>query len=364
MHYYSEDGTIFMSKVRALEYGRKKQQKINFYYYDDVYSKCDWTTEPSESLEYYYKEQAQRIRDNYDYLILCYSGGADSTNILETFHFNGIKLDKIITVGALSKDPEYGSDKNHNGELYHNVFPYIKELGLESITEVIDYTKFFDDINSLSIVQYQDEWIDIVGPWYSPHHWFWRDLEKHVVPKNIGNKRVAIIFGKDKPGLFYGKTNKPDVILPSGNTMLNGFNFKDTPCSDYGNLNLPYGYTNIDRVNFYWDPTYPQILLKQLHVLKNHYVITHSTSYDPFLGSQMFGGKMTDHIVYNLKRPLVFKSPKSITPIISLRDDFLKDSKDSDVFKLHDAGIKKMKMHIDLNELVTINSKFYNILKG
>ena len=362
MHYYSQDGTIFGSKIKAIEYRNKTNQEIYFYYHDDIYAQYDWTTEPTESLEYYYKQQAQRIRDNYDYVILCYSGGADSTNILETFHFNNIKIDKIITVGALSKDSAFGVDENHNGELYHNVFPYIKELGLEAITEVIDYTKYFDNINNLSIVQYQSEWIDFIGPWYSPHHWFWRDLEKYVVPSNIGNKRVAIIFGKDKPGLFYTKTAKSDTFLPSGNRILNGFFFKDTPCSDYGNLNLPAGHTNVDRVNFYWDPTYPQILFKQLHVLNRYYTLTHTTKYDPKIGSQMFGGKMTDDLVYNLKRPLVFKSPKSKTSVLSLRDAYLTNSKDSDVYKMYESGINRMKERIILDELITINSKFYEIL--
>ena len=86
-HYYSHK-KIFGNKIQALQ----SNQPIQYYYYDDVWSKCDWTIEPSEPLEYYYKEQAQRIRDNYDYVVLCYSGGFDSSNILETFYYNNIKF--------------------------------------------------------------------------------------------------------------------------------------------------------------------------------------------------------------------------------------------------------------------------------
>jgi hypothetical protein len=144
--------------------------------------------------------------------------------------------------------------------------------------------------------------------------------------------------------------------------MLNGFYFKDTPCSDYGNLNLPVGLTNIDRVNFYWDPTYPEILLKQLHVLKRFYQMSYSTSYNPSVGSQVFSGKITDSIVYDLKRPLVFKSPKSKTSVLSLRDNYLMNSQDSEIFSLYKSGIDNMKQRINLDELVTINSRFYEIL--
>jgi hypothetical protein len=42
-----------------------------------------------------YKERAQQLRDSYDYLILAYSGGSDSDNMLKTFLYNNIKIDEI-----------------------------------------------------------------------------------------------------------------------------------------------------------------------------------------------------------------------------------------------------------------------------
>ena len=42
-----------------------------------------------------YRERAQQIRDQYDYLVLYYSGGADSHNVLRTFLDNNILLDEI-----------------------------------------------------------------------------------------------------------------------------------------------------------------------------------------------------------------------------------------------------------------------------
>ena len=91
-HYYSEDNKIFPNRVHAVKYSIDTGKKVYLHYYDEIYTKLNWKIEPPEPIEYYYKEQAQRIRDQYDYLILCYSGGYDSTNILETYHFNNIKL--------------------------------------------------------------------------------------------------------------------------------------------------------------------------------------------------------------------------------------------------------------------------------
>ena len=49
------------------------------------------------NLDKLYAARAQQLRDKYDYLILHYSGGSDSHNILMTFINNGIKLDEICT---------------------------------------------------------------------------------------------------------------------------------------------------------------------------------------------------------------------------------------------------------------------------
>lgn len=349
--YYFDDGVKLESKVKALEYKHKTNLEPRFYYFDHIYDKVNWLVEPPQSLDYYYVQQAQRIRDEYDYVILCYSGGYDSTNILETFHFNNIKLDKILIVGAFSQDSHSGVDENHNGELYHNAFPYVEQLGLSSITQVIDYTTMFDDINKLSITQWTNEWIHETGGWFSPHHFFWRDAEKHVVPKEYHDKRVALIFGKDKPYI----TIKDRKF---------GFEFKDIAIQGYGNKNLSNNI-NCDRINFYWDPASPEILVKQLHVLLRQYITKRfELSSNIQMGHDVIGGISTNDMIYNLKRPLIFKSPKSPLKIISLRDQYLLHHKNSNIYKFYEAGLQHLKYKLpnsDVAKLPTISSKFYSI---
>jgi hypothetical protein len=346
MYYYSADGTKFSSKIEALEYGKNKKQKIQFHYYDNLYEKLNWSIEPPESLDYYYLEQAKRIRDSYDYVILCYSGGYDSSNILETFHFNNLRLDKIVTVGAFNEDNLTNSDENHNGEIYHNVFPYLKELNLESITQVVDYSKLFENIKNFSINKYDSNWVDHMGGWFSPHNWFWRDLEKYVVPPEYKNKKVAIIFGRDKPSLFSKMMLRTD--------KLDGFYFRDTPVTSYGNVSAE---SNCDRINFYWDPNYPLILLKQLHVLrKYHFIKRMDVKYLPHIP--------VNDIVYNLRRKILFKSPKSPTNILSLRDNFLKHKQNNDVYSLYEKGISEIKHRLGDERIKPTYSRFYDLTKN
>jgi len=358
MFYYFDNGAKFTSKVEAIKYGLEKNLSPKFYYHDHVYEKLDWTIEPPQSLDFYYKEHAQRIRDNYDYVILAYSGGYDSTNILETFHFNNIKLDKIITVGALSQDSNHGDDLNHNGELYHNVFPYIKELGLDQILQVIDYTKIFEKTSSFSISAYKENWVDEIGAWFSPHNWFWRDVERYVVPAEFKDKRVALIFGKDKPSLFYSPNGISQVALGDGRLKLNGFHFRDTPCMSYADTGK---IENIKRINFYWDPDNTDILLKQLHVCKRAYEISCVNSYNPLIGVQTFNGIDINKIVYNLKKPILYKSPKSKDNILSLRDSYLKHKTNSDVFSLYNLGIERISREVGIQGMIPVYSRFYNL---
>ena len=344
-YYYSSDGKHFTSKIEATLYSRNNQVDIKFHYYDDVYNKINWKIEPPQSLDYYYLEQARKIRDSYDRVILAYSGGYDSTNILETFHFNGLKFDKIITVGALKQDSHSGVDENHNGELYHNVFPYLKELGLESISEVYDYTNYFNNVKNFSLYQYGSDWVDVTGSWYSPHNWFWRDLEDYVIPKQWKDQKVAIIFGRDKPSLFYENTRI-------------GFYFRDNPVNSYGNIS---GKNNSDRINFYWDPTYPEILLKQLHVLKNAYLISKNEGYDHEISIPTINNMTINQLVYNLRRPILFKSPKSKDKLLSLRDNYLKEKTNSEVYSFYSNGLNKISKQIGAGEVYATKSQFYDI---
>jgi hypothetical protein len=362
-YFYCSNGAKFDSKIEAIEYSNKNNVKLYFYYYDHIYENIDWTIEPPQSLDYYYLEQARRIRDLYDYVILCYSGGYDSTNILETFHFNNLKIDKIVAVGAFDQDNYTNSDENHNGEIYFNAFPYVKELGLENILQKLDYSKLFNDTKNFSILNQNKSWIDLCGSWFSPHNWFWYDIEKHVVPDEYKNKKVCIIFGKDKPTLFYSKEGVQNK-LANDNFELNGFFFRDTPVTSYASsLHKRTLYENIQRIDFYWDPDFPEILLKQLHVLYRYYSITKKNFYSVNEGVQKLGDQTVNSLIYNLRRKIIFKSPKSKTQYFSLRDNFLKEKTNNDISDLHQRGLEEIIRRTRQKESKVIFSKFYNIVK-
>ena len=321
--YYNNTGKKFFSKYDAAT----NLENTKLWYYDHIFRRCNWSIEPYEDLTYLYKLRAQEIRDSYDYLVLAYSGGIDSTTILETFYYNNIHLDEILCVGAFSRDSKQGSDENHNGEIYTNCFETLNDLSLSNTKiSIVDYTVNFDTLT----LSNQDDWYKKIGSWFSFHHWFWYDLSTRFPV----DKKIGIIFGIDKPNL--NKVN--DKFY---------FCFKDSSILQYGMTVETYNNpTNVERINYYWAPTASKIIIKQCHTLMNFY--KEFVENQRLISENDFNAnsvKFSNKLVYNLKHPLKFISPKSPSSILSLRDSYAKkfsDFKDLTIFKNYIQGIERL----------------------
>jgi hypothetical protein len=299
-----------------------------FYYHDDVYEKANWKLEPSQSLSDLYVERAKKIRDEYEYVILCYSGGNDSSNILETFYYNNIHIDEIVMVGSFSQDTADESfDENHNTDLYQNAFPLLKTLNLPNTKiTVIDYTTLFRNINQFSLIQKYDlEWIKHIGTHKSPHNLFWNDFRKFVGPNN--KKKTAWITGAEKVNVDYEKS-KPYVY------------FNDATINSYG---MNYVDENFTRLCFYCDPDPAaiNIQIKQAHIF--HRMISLAR---PAIKNHVLSGQKLDftsvknRLFYQPKNPLSFQSKKSKSSFISARDQFLLSNQNSDIFEYYISSLK------------------------
>lgn len=319
------------NKISLLKCETRHFDHPKLYYYDHIFDTYNWSIEPTESLLSLYKNRAQKLRDTFPYLVLAYSGGIDSTNILETFYYNKIHIDEILIVGAFSRDSYMGSDDNHNGEIYFNSFPTLKKLKLSGTKiTIIDYTR---NLQALSLVN-QDDWFLKIGSWWSIHNWYWYDLEVQYTKDNI----VGIIFGLDKPRIrlyenkFY-------------------FCFEDRALYAYGySPSKIVDKNNVKRINFYWDPEATNIIIKQCHIIADYF-------YSHFYEAEYAAYCNTIHnLIYpNIENKLRFISKKSISTISSLRDSYMHkipDFKDTKIYKNYSQGIHKM---------LSINDSFHNL---
>ena len=99
--YYTCNGREFESKLQALMYSKQISAPVNWHFNEEVFDKYNWSIEPELTLDQLYDRRAREIREKYDYVVLSYSGGADSNNVLESFLRQGLFIDEVVYNAAL-----------------------------------------------------------------------------------------------------------------------------------------------------------------------------------------------------------------------------------------------------------------------
>jgi len=105
--HYSVGKKLFLNKIDAILYANKNLQDVNWHFHQEIFKNYKWEEEPPLSLDEYYRIRANEIRNQFDYVVILCSGGADSTNVLKTFINNNIKVDEIIASAPLEGIKNY-----------------------------------------------------------------------------------------------------------------------------------------------------------------------------------------------------------------------------------------------------------------
>jgi hypothetical protein len=256
---------VFTSKMQALLYASSAgSTNVTYHYYDQVWdaSLKMYKHNPSTILEKMYKTRALQIRETYDYLVLNFSGGVDSTTILETFIKNNIKLDEIYVrwprrlVDACKYVPDINDRRATN---------MLSEWDF-SIKPKLDWVR--EHHPEIKIVI--DDWIDTVKQvniteelLYKQNHnfgianfGFSEVVSETAIANGNKGKRVANIFGIDKPILTYNPdTDKFATCFPDLTIMAAG--------NQHSHNKLEVD----SRVNFYYSAEYPDLTLARAHAV-------------------------------------------------------------------------------------------------
>jgi hypothetical protein len=257
--FYQSGGFKTYSRFEAVEESVRSGLRLHWNFNDEIYSCLDWTQEPKESLGELYRQRAQQLRDEYDYLVLWFSGGADSTNILNSFVDNDIKLDEVASY--VNYEATKDSYSWLNAEIYHVAAPVvdlarIKQPGLQhTVVDISQSTlDYFLDRSA------KFDWIYDVNTHNNPNS-CGRDNIKLTVPhwRKLfdSGKKVGFIYGFDKPRL--------EVI--DGKYY---FKFRDNidgaVNAECQRSNRSWEFNEL----FYWTPDMPNIPVKQSHIIKNY----------------------------------------------------------------------------------------------
>ena len=261
--YYTCDRKIFETKLQAMLYANPKNLSITWHFNDKQFDSYNWSVEPSQSLDSLYDLRAKQIREEYDYVILSYSGGSDSNNILESFIRKNLFIDEIITNWALDASSSYivcdenvKDTWNNNAEYYLHTkhrLQYIKDKSPKTKISVLDTSKNIIDglLNNSDAnwVETKNDVFNVTGAFqYNPL--FFSEVRKRF----DGLGRVAYVIGVEKPKLIV----KDDKLY---------MYFTDKGSSIAPVKESVTQYSNITPVLFYWSPYTCDMMCKQAHTV-------------------------------------------------------------------------------------------------
>ena len=277
--YWQVGDKLFSTKVQALIEAQKTDSWPTFYYNDKWWDAHDWSVEPTESLKELYLRRAQQLREKYDTIIIRYSGGGDSLNILKTFLDNNIKIDVVVTneyyqVENLDRSTDIGSL-----EKIKVAYPTLDRLQAEGHQfQRLDYdiSIFVEQVLSDS-----EWWLKTNSPRFrateiaAPRACLHPDLSKYNRPG------TAIVMGLDKPHI--------DSI-------------QDQIWYCFVNDNIPCvlpdaSWSNFVPEPFYWSADMPDLPCKQAHVFKNWVKNSENTK---LLGGKSLDDKINKKYAYAL----------------------------------------------------------------
>jgi hypothetical protein len=302
--YYTVGDQKTYSKLEAIDFYGQSQQPIQWHYNTQVYGQIDWTQDPPGNLEFWYRARAEQIRNDYDYVVLWYSGGADSSNILNTFVKNNIFIDEIAqytTVdGTLTKQ-----DYLYN-EVYATAIPQTKQL-LENNPTYKNTVHRLVDISDLSTKLMEldnNKWNFFyhVNQYYS-----FSALSRGYVRNTVPEYRQLIDSGK-KVCFIWG-VEKPDVFQQNNQYYLRFGDGQDHAVSAHAQImNRPWEYDEF----FYWPPDMPQLPAKQAHIICRY--LNNLTAADVD-GTHVLDNHGYEDTVYGTTRP----DPYLTKPLIKIQ---------------------------------------------
>jgi hypothetical protein len=348
--YWRVNSKNFVSKFEALKYATETDQQVEYIFFDAVWNSFNKASLGKCKLNDLYKKRAQQLRDEYDYLILYFSGGSDSYNVLRSFIDNDIKLDEICVkwpMAVVNQQLYKPNNSDTTAFNYLSEWDYAIKPVLDSLSQthpnikitIVDWTSnYTPEIYSENLIQKVSPWNDVEMPMmisYSPS-------ERFLLDKG---KRVASIYGVDKPIVGYHE-NKWFMSFPDTAPAMGISQFNNT-------YNVEY---------FYWTPNMPEIAFEQAyavcsylenhsHLLKYFYYKDRPLSREFVADCRQMQNDLIKKIIYTTWSG-VFQAAK---PISHDRED-----KQFWIFN-HPEFYKHRESFIDLNSLALnqIDSRFY-----
>lgn len=258
--YYEVGNRFFLYRYNAYVEASKLNTNFKWVFNDQLFNVLDWSKPLDKPIQQLYKERALQLRDKYNYLILAYSGGSDSHNILTTFINNNIKLDEVWIDwphGLMDKvrfkpTMKLGHD-NLASEWHFNIKGKLQDLSVFHPEIKIHIS---DSASQGAIEDYEDT-SRIVGFRTS-----YQNIRRMRYISNYQQK----LFDKGLNVALVSGIEKPAICITPNNFICS--TISDLPTA-FKNDITPTRRSIIEY--FYWTPDSPYIMINQAHELIRHF---------------------------------------------------------------------------------------------
>jgi len=343
--YYSVGQELFQTKIPALIRSTQTNIDAEWQFHRTEFSKFNWKSEPTESLWTLYGRRAKQLREQYDYLILEYSGGADSKNILDIFLGHNLKIDEIVSrYSAKTHGNSWKASRTQTKFLdnLQSEWELTARLDFQWLANnhpeiKLTYHDWLDEFNISKAAVIEDHFMDRSCS-FQPFQKERQDISK--IKSVFKYPRVGIIYGIDKPKIAYQNNNYYLYFLDVGGTAR-------LPV-----WNMQLGNATVEL--FYWSPDSEEILRKQAHVVKQFFQSNPQLNNlivwppRPFVDNNLYNS-IVNKLVYPTFDPTRFQVQKSSDNLISL-DRIVLD---------HHTDIKTKFLGLHAETKALIDSKYY-----
>jgi hypothetical protein len=252
--FYEVNGYRTFSKLEAIELQNRTGHWPDWNFNKEIFQHVNWQQESPVDLMTLYRSRARQIREAYDYVVIFYSGGSDSNNILGAWLKEGLKIDEIASFWNI--DGAKDRDDFMNDEIDKVVLPRINQLknnGYEFKFRLIDLTE-----HTVSFI----ESVDQDYKYYVNNHWSPNNIVKNQFRERIGD--YADLIAQGKTVCFVWGIEKPQIFHDGDRHFLQFFDIVDNCVTGYTQSRVSQGW--YDEL-FYWTPDMPELLVKQAHTL-------------------------------------------------------------------------------------------------
>lgn len=346
------------SKLDAIEVSAKTGIDLRWNFNNAVFQQFDWKAEPPGDISFWYAERARQIREKYDYIVLFYSGGADSWNMLKAFVDNNIFVDEIAHY-IVYDGTSLSLDIDFNQEVKVSSYPTVKKLIETNPTYKNTKHRVLDGgtnlIKKVTTADSEDYFYNEANTMFSVWGTTFSDMRetlpdyRELIEKK---KSVCFVWGYEKPKVVQGSDSKYKIQFSE---CAAGMIAK--PRHQFDNSQCEFNEA------FYWSPDLPELISKQAHLIKRYIENCDVSIVDNYFlqnddeptfdyciqfkrGNKKY--RITNHAVHRLIYPgwdtNTISCGKPISPLLSFKDAWwLKDQAQASWYL---NGVARLRQHI------------------